>query len=163
MSRVVAIGGSGHVGTYLIPALMECGHEIVNVSRGQARSYQHHSAWNRVKQVVIDRTAEEKAGVFGSRIVDLHPDIVVDMISFDLASTQGWARTLPQEAEAGGGLMMAIVQLAIMSGAVAGGILFDTSGYRATFGASSALLVVAAVLAILVARISHGGNVANVP
>ena len=33
--RVVVIGGSGHVGTYLIPRLVAAGHEVVNVSRGQ--------------------------------------------------------------------------------------------------------------------------------
>ena len=68
----------------------------------------------------------------------------------------GWwtwlARTLPQDAEAGGGLMVAVVQLAIMSGATAGGVLFDAHGYRASFGLSAALLVVAAILAVLAAR-----------
>ncbi|PWC34835.1 MFS transporter [Azospirillum sp. TSO22-1] len=68
----------------------------------------------------------------------------------------GWwtwvARTLPQDAEAGGGLMVAVVQLAISSGAVVGGLLFDTSGYRATFGASALLLVLAALLTVLASR-----------
>lgn len=68
----------------------------------------------------------------------------------------GWwtwlARTLPQDAEAGGGLMVAIVQLAIMLGAMVGGVLFDMSGYQATFGTSAALLIVGAILAILTAR-----------
>lgn len=68
----------------------------------------------------------------------------------------GWwtwlARTLPDDAEAGGGLMVAVVQLAIASGAAAGGILFDGQGYVATFSASAALLVFAAVLAFLAAR-----------
>jgi predicted MFS family arabinose efflux permease len=66
----------------------------------------------------------------------------------------GWwtwlARTLPQDAEAGGGL---IVALAIMLGATVGGVLFDMEGYQATFGMSAAVLVVAAVLAILTARV----------
>jgi predicted MFS family arabinose efflux permease len=68
----------------------------------------------------------------------------------------GWwtwlAKTLPHDAEAGGGLMVAVVQLAIASGATVGGILFDAHGYRATFGASAAVLGVAAVLAVLAAR-----------
>jgi predicted MFS family arabinose efflux permease len=59
---------------------------------------------------------------------------------------------LPDDAEAGGGLMVAIVQLAIASGATVGGVLFDLSGYRATFETSAAVLVVAAVLTILAAR-----------
>jgi predicted MFS family arabinose efflux permease len=68
----------------------------------------------------------------------------------------GWwtwlARTLPQDAEAGGGLMVAVVQLAIMLGATVGGLVFDASGYRATFGMSAAILLAAAVLAVLAAR-----------
>lgn len=74
------------------------------------------------------------------------------------AAPVGWwtwlARTLPRDAEAGGGLMVAIIQLAIMLGAVVGGLLFDGSGYRATFGASAALLVIAAALAMLAGRSS---------
>ena len=68
----------------------------------------------------------------------------------------GWwtwlAQTLPQDAEAGGGLMVAVVQLAIMLGATLGGLLFDASGYRATFYLSSSLLVAAAVVAMLAGR-----------
>jgi predicted MFS family arabinose efflux permease len=61
------------------------------------------------------------------------------------------ARTLPRDAEAGGGLMVAIVQLAIASGATIGGILFDDYGYRTTFGMSAAVLIAAAGLARLTA------------
>jgi predicted MFS family arabinose efflux permease len=68
----------------------------------------------------------------------------------------GWwtwiARTLPRDAEAGGGLLVAVVQLAIMLGALAGGLLFDARGYQATFDASAGLLVTAAVLALLAGR-----------
>jgi predicted MFS family arabinose efflux permease len=64
------------------------------------------------------------------------------------------ARSLPQDAEAGGGLMVAVVQLAIAAGATVGGILFDASGYRATFGMSAAVLVIAAGVAWLAARAS---------
>jgi predicted MFS family arabinose efflux permease len=48
--------------------------------------------------------------------------------------------------------MVAVVQLAIMLGATVGGILFDASGYQATFGVSAALLIIAAILAVLAAR-----------
>jgi predicted MFS family arabinose efflux permease len=68
----------------------------------------------------------------------------------------GWwtwlAQTLPRDAEAGGGLMVAVVQLAIMLGATAGGLLFDASGYRATFTMSAALLIAAGGLAVLASR-----------
>lgn len=67
------------------------------------------------------------------------------------AAPVGWwawmARSLPQDAEAGGGLMVATIQFAIMIGATVGGILFDSNGYHTTFGVSAATLVAAAVLA----------------
>ena len=88
MSRVVVIGGSGHVGTYLIPALVEQGHDVVNVSRGKATGYRQHAAWSHVEQVSVDRAAEERDGAFARRIAELRPDVVVDMISFELASTR---------------------------------------------------------------------------
>lgn len=72
------------------------------------------------------------------------------------AAPVGWwtwlARTLPDAAEAGGGLMVAIIQLAIASGATVGGLVFDLSGYRATFELSATVLGVAAVFAFLAAR-----------
>ncbi len=37
--RIVVIGGSGHIGTYLIPMLVERGHEVINVTRGQSQPY----------------------------------------------------------------------------------------------------------------------------
>ena len=72
------------------------------------------------------------------------------------AAPVGWwtwvARVLPKDAEAGGGLFVAVVQLAIMSGATVGGLLFDHYGYRATFEMSAALLVVSALLTVMTAR-----------
>ncbi|WP_084238402.1 MFS transporter [Sphingomonas asaccharolytica] len=62
------------------------------------------------------------------------------------------ARRFPKDAEAGGGLLVAIVQLAITLGAAGGGLLFDAAGYRATFLASAALLAAGALLAALDAR-----------
>lgn len=84
--RVVVIGGSGHVGTYLVPRLVAAGHEVVNVSRGQRQPYQPHGAWSRVESVAADRAAEEASGAFGRRIAALAPDAVIDMICFTEAS-----------------------------------------------------------------------------
>ncbi|MBD8273162.1 MFS transporter [Pseudomonas fluorescens] len=72
------------------------------------------------------------------------------------AAPVGWwtwlSRTLPDDAEAGGGLMVAIIQLAIAAGATVGGVAFDLSGYRATFELSAGLLVVATLPAYLASR-----------
>lgn len=54
-------------------------------------------------------------------------------------------RSLPHEIEAGGGLMVAIIQLAITLGATAGGLLFDWQGYQATFILSALILVIGAL------------------
>ena len=66
------------------------------------------------------------------------------------------ARTVPDEAEAGGGLMVAIVQLAITLGATMGGIVFDAAGPRAEFLTSAGLLAVAAVSALAIGRAHRG-------
>lgn len=72
------------------------------------------------------------------------------------AAPVGWwlwlSRSLPDDAEAGGGLMVAVIQLCIALGSTVGGVLFDTSGYRVTFEASAALLLIAAVLTLLTSR-----------
>lgn len=57
-------------------------------------------------------------------------------------------RTVPDEAESAGGLIVAAVQLAIATGAAVGGVVFDASGAKGVFMGSAAMLVVA-VLAIL--------------
>lgn len=75
------------------------------------------------------------------------------------AAPVGWwawlAKSLPSDAEAGGGLMVAAVQLSIALGSTLGGVLFDGIGYQATFVASAALLLVAAALVCLTARIER--------
>lgn len=86
--RVVIIGGSGHVGTYLVPRLVAAGHEVVAVSRGQRAPYQAHGAWAAVEQHTIDRAAAEAAGTFGAQIRALRPDAVIDMICFTLESAR---------------------------------------------------------------------------
>jgi predicted MFS family arabinose efflux permease len=56
-------------------------------------------------------------------------------------------RTLPNDAEAGGGLMVAIIQFAITVGATAGGVVFDARGPIVEFMGSGFILAVAGVVA----------------
>lgn len=92
--RIVVIGGRGHIGTYLIPMLIEKGHEVINVSRGQRAPYLPHAAWNQVKQVEADRDAEDGQKTFAKRILDLKADIVIDMICFTEDSARQLVETL---------------------------------------------------------------------
>jgi len=87
--KVVIIGGTGHVGTYLVPRLVNKGFEVVSVSRQQREPYQPHAAWGSVKHVEIDRLESEKRGDFGDQILALAPDIVIDMICFTPESAKG--------------------------------------------------------------------------
>lgn len=88
MARVVVIGGSGHVGTYLVPLLVNAGHGVVNVTRGQRAPYQPDAAWTKVETVELDRQAAEADGSFGGRIAALGGDVVIDMICFTADSAR---------------------------------------------------------------------------
>jgi nucleoside-diphosphate-sugar epimerase len=92
--RVAIIGGSGHIGSYLTPRLVEGGHTVLSVSRGQRQPYVAHGAWKRVEQVKLDREREEKAGTFGARIRDLEADCVIDLTAYTLESTRGLVEAL---------------------------------------------------------------------
>lgn len=72
------------------------------------------------------------------------------------AAPVGWwawvSRTFSHNAEAGGGLMVAMVQLSIALGSTLGGLLFDHQGYQMTFFASAGLLIIASALIFLTSR-----------
>lgn len=76
------------------------------------------------------------------------------------AAPTGWwtwiARTLPDDAEAGGGLMVAVIQLSIAMGSTAGGMVFDHLGWQSAFAMSSALLLGAAALTFFTSRLNNG-------
>jgi len=80
--KVAVIGGTGHIGTYLVPRLVELGCDVTVVSRRRREPYQQHGAWSKVVHVEIDRSAAEADGTFGRRIADLAADVVIDLICF---------------------------------------------------------------------------------
>jgi nucleoside-diphosphate-sugar epimerase len=86
--RVLIIGGTGHIGSYLTPRLVEAGHEVINMSRSQRQPYVPHPAWQKIQQAVIDRAAEELSGSFGQRVAELKPEAVIDLTCYTLESTQ---------------------------------------------------------------------------
>ena len=83
-----------------------------------------------------------------------HPWAVAGLLSLwgmlATAAPTGWwtwlARTLPEDAEAGGGLMVAVIQLSIALGSTAGGVLFDRLGWQSAFGLSGLLLLSAVAM-----------------
>jgi nucleoside-diphosphate-sugar epimerase len=88
MSRVVVIGATGHIGTYLVPRLVRGGHEVTAMSRGLRGPYHGSPEWDSVTRVTVDRDAEDAAGTFGARVAALRPDVVIDLVCFTAAAAQ---------------------------------------------------------------------------
>lgn len=84
--RVVVVGATGHIGTWLVPRLVTAGHEVVAVARGSRHPYHESEAWQSVRHVSIDRAQAERDGSFGKTIAALQSDVVVDLICFDPVS-----------------------------------------------------------------------------
>lgn len=80
MMRIVLIGATGHIGTFLVPRLVRAGHDVVAISRGTREPYQSDDAWDRVERLQLDRDADD-AG-FGFRIAAFQPDAVIDLVCF---------------------------------------------------------------------------------
>jgi nucleoside-diphosphate-sugar epimerase len=86
--KVVVIGGSGHIGSFLIPRLVAGGYEVVNVTRGFQKPYAEQSAWEDVLKITIDRETAEREGSFGEQIAQLGPDVLIDLICYTQRSAQ---------------------------------------------------------------------------
>jgi nucleoside-diphosphate-sugar epimerase len=95
--RIVVIGGSGHIGTFLIPRLVRAGHEVVNISRGQRSSYVDDATWKQVRHVTADRAAGDREGTFPDRVAGLEPDVVIDLICFTVDSATALVERLRGE------------------------------------------------------------------
>ena len=92
--KIIIIGGTGHIGTYLVPRLALAGHEVVCVSREERQPYTKHPIWKSVKQVKIDRDKAEAQGDFGLQIKSLKGDVVIDLICFKPESAEMLAEAL---------------------------------------------------------------------
>lgn len=135
---LLVIGVAGFIGTTLIGRVLKCGFYSTLIAI----------------PVLMAITALALIA-FGSQVA-----IVMVLLGlWGLISTGapvGWwawvPRIFPQNAEAGGGLMVAMVQLSIALGSTAGGLLFDHHGYQSTFLASVTMLLIAAGLIFLTSR-----------
>ncbi len=81
--RVVVLGATGHIGSWLVPRLVRDGHSVAAVSRGVRRPYHDAGEWRVVEHVIFDRDQAERDGTYGGRVAALDPDIVIDLICFE--------------------------------------------------------------------------------
>lgn len=88
--RVTVIGGSGHIGTYLTPRLVEAGHTVTCVSRSQREPYTPNVAWREVECRTIDRASDD----FGRVVLACKPDVVIDLICYTLESARDLVEAL---------------------------------------------------------------------
>ncbi len=80
--RIVVIGATGHIGSYLVPRLVGAGHDVVALARGEREPYHADPTWREVERVAVDRAEHEAEGRFGRTVAALRPDVVVDLICF---------------------------------------------------------------------------------
>lgn len=83
--RVVVIGAAGHIGTYLIPMLANNGYDTVAITRKMSLPYEDDPAWHTVKRVLLDR---ENTPDFIDKLKAMEPDIIVDLVNFNIAETK---------------------------------------------------------------------------
>ena len=76
--NIVLLGATGHVGTYLVPRLVELGHQVTAVSRGHREPYLSHGAWKQVPRISLDREALEAEGSFAEPILSLNPETALE-------------------------------------------------------------------------------------
>jgi nucleoside-diphosphate-sugar epimerase len=83
--KVIVIGAAGHIGTYLIPMLVKSGFDTVAITRTMTQPYEQDEAWNSVERVLLDRA---KDGNFTAKLKAMQPDIIVDLVNFNIGSTK---------------------------------------------------------------------------
>ena len=81
--KILVIGGTGHIGSYLVPRLVRAGHAVTVVARRPEPQYTDARLdWPKVEWVVADRRAEEQSGTWAGRMAGLDADAVVDLICY---------------------------------------------------------------------------------
>lgn len=88
--RVAVIGGNGQVGSYLIPTLVQEGHEVTCVCRGTSPYVHESPELAQIREVYLARGDED----FETEIARLGCDVVVDNICFTKAQAEAMVRAL---------------------------------------------------------------------
>ena len=101
--KITVIGASGHAGSYLVPLLVQEGHEVTAVARGSQLPYTKKDTfndqetvrlWNDVQFLKADRRQMEKDGSFGDFIRNTGADIVCDLICYERSQAEQVTKAL---------------------------------------------------------------------
>ena len=88
--KVCVIGGNGQIGNYLLPRLVNGGHEVISVCRGNAHYFRACPEFASVKEVHLTRGTDG----FEEAIAALGADVVIDIICFTRSELQAMAAAL---------------------------------------------------------------------
>jgi nucleoside-diphosphate-sugar epimerase len=81
--RVLVVGGTGHIGSYLVPRLIRAGFDVTVTARSAKPKYAvAELGWNKVEWMLCDRAAEEKTGAWSERMAKVETEAVVDLITY---------------------------------------------------------------------------------
>lgn len=81
--KILIIGGTGHIGSYLVPRLLLDGHAVCVISRNPQPQYaEERLLWSQVVWIQADRRAEEEDGTWLERMRTIEADVVIDLIAF---------------------------------------------------------------------------------
>jgi len=81
--KVLVVGGTGHIGSYLVPRLTGGGHEVTVVARRSQPQYaDHRFGWPQVKWMVADRSIEEGTDAWSRRMRQVTADVVIDALAY---------------------------------------------------------------------------------
>lgn len=77
--KIGVIGGKGKVGNYLLPMLVDEGHEVIAITRGKTDYYRSCPEFREIREVRLARGEAD----FEQQVAALGCDVVVDMVCFE--------------------------------------------------------------------------------
>jgi nucleoside-diphosphate-sugar epimerase len=87
--KALVIGGTGHIGGFLVPQLVDLGCEVTVVTRGR-KAPQRGRAWSGVR--LVEGTYKRGDEAWGALVADQAAEVVIDILGSDVPATYRAAR-----------------------------------------------------------------------
>ena len=81
--KVLVVGGTGHIGSYLTPRLIRNGFDVTVTARVDSPKYVlPDMGWDKVNWLLCNKREEENSGAWAERLAGIDVDAVIDLISY---------------------------------------------------------------------------------